>query len=39
MKEVICPQCHTAFTIDENNYEEKFRQAKDEKDTTSSVVE
>lgn len=20
MKEVICPQCHTAFTIDENNY-------------------
>ena len=20
MKEVICPQCHTAFTIDETNY-------------------
>ena len=30
MKEVICPQCHTAFTIDENNYASIVKQVRDE---------
>ena len=29
MKEVICPQCHTAFTIDENNYASIVKQIRD----------
>ena len=29
MKEVICPQCHTAFTIDENNYASIVKQVRD----------
>lgn len=29
MKEVICPQCHTAFTIDENNYASVVKQIRD----------
>ena len=29
MKEVICPQCHTAFTIDETNYASIVKQIRD----------
>ena len=29
MKEVICPQCYTAFTIDENNYASIVKQVRD----------
>ena len=29
MKEVICPQCHTAFTIDEHNYASIVKQVRD----------
>lgn len=29
MKEVICPQCHTSFTIDENNYASIVKQIRD----------
>ena len=29
MKEVICPQCHTAFTIDHTNYESIVKQIRD----------
>ena len=29
MKEVICPQCHTAFTIDENNFASIVKQVRD----------
>ena len=29
MKEVICPQCHTAFTIDESNYASIVKQIRD----------
>jgi hypothetical protein len=29
MKEVICPQCHTAFTIDETNYASIAKQIRD----------
>ena len=29
MKDVICPQCHTAFTIDENNYASIVKQIRD----------
>lgn len=29
MKEVICPQCHTVFTIDENNYASIVKQIRD----------
>ena len=29
MKEIICPQCHTAFTIDENNFASIVKQVRD----------
>lgn len=29
MKEIICPQCHTAFTIDEHNYASIVKQIRD----------
>ena len=29
MKESICPQCHTAFTIDENNFASIVKQVRD----------
>ncbi len=30
MKEVICPKCKTAFTIDEHNYASIVKQVRDE---------
>ena len=29
MKEIICPQCHTTFTIDENNFASIVKQVRD----------